>query len=317
MSDDNKEIENVEDAIEVVLEDDNGNESADGSDQNGGTEQKSGSSAGDSGRSEEKGSSAEDSDDELTDYSEGVKKRISKLTGKMREAERREKAALEYAQSVQKQLDEQAKRANAYENNSFVETKGRIDAQEHLLRNALRYAIENGDVEKQMEAQQAIAQHTMDKNRLAAWEQQRKQQAEQPAQQVQQPAAQQPAPARPDPKAEAWADRNAWFGKDQPMTLTAFSIHKTLVEQEGFDPTTDDYYRELDRRVRGEFPHKFQQAERKPNVVAPAVRSNTPGQPAGGKVQIKLTPSQVAIAKKLGVSLEQYARQVAALRKNS
>jgi len=323
MTEENKEIENENPAeeLEIVVEgepDDPLSTDAPQGSSNSGSESK----GSESGKDAQKAGASEE--DELAEYSEGVKKRIAKLTGKMREAERREQAALEYAQSVKAQLEEQSKRANVYENSHFNEYKSRLDHQDAVLKIAMREAIERGDTDKQVEIQTALAQFAVERQRYAQMDAARKAQmeaaqraAQQPVQQPQAQAQAQQPPARPDPKAEAWAERNKWFGQDEPMTLTAFSHHKSLVENEGFDPTSDEYYRELDRRIRNDFPHKFQeQAGKRPNMVAPANgRASAPG--AKSKTQIKLSPSQVAIAKKLGVSLEQYARQVAALQKTS
>jgi len=254
------------------------------------------------------------SDDELDSYSESVQKRISKLTAKMREAERREKAALEYAQSVQKQLDDSSKKTRSLDDSFVSEFETRVNYQEQSLRNNLREAIDRGDIDAQVEAQTALAKLAQDNERLAYVKRQREAQAEQT---VQQPEPAQPQPqAQPqvDPKAQAWADKNEWFGSDEPMTLTAFSIHKSLVESEGFDPQSDDYYRELDTRIRTEFPHKFEtkQAKSSGPVVAGANRNTQ----RSNKKSVKLTESQVAIARKLGITNEQYARQLLRLQES-
>ena len=254
------------------------------------------------------------SDDELDSYSESVQKRISKLTAKMREAERREKAALEYAQSVQKQLDDSSKKTRSLDESFVSEFETRVNYQEQSLRNNLREAIDRGDIDAQVEAQTALAKLAQDNERLAYVKRQREAQAEQT---VQQPEPAQPQPqAQPqvDPKAQAWADKNEWFGSDEPMTLTAFSIHKSLVESEGFDPQSDDYYQELDTRIRTEFPHKFEtkQAKSSGPVVAGANRNTQ----RSNKKSVKLTESQVAIARKLGITNEQYARQLLRLQES-
>ena len=254
------------------------------------------------------------SDDELDSYSESVQKRISKLTAKMREAERREKAALEYAQSVQKQLDDSSKKTRSLDESFVSEFETRVNYQEQSLRNNLREAIDRGDIDAQVEAQTALAKLAQDNERLAYVKRQREAQAEQT---VQQPEPAQPQPqAQPqvDPKAQAWADKNEWFGSDEPMTLTAFSIHKSLVESEGFDPQSDDYYQELDTRIRTEFPHKFEtkQAKSSGPVVAGANRNTQ----RANKKSVKLTESQVAIARKLGITNEQYARQLLRLQES-
>lgn len=254
------------------------------------------------------------SDDDLTDYSDKVKKRIEKLTFKMREAERREKAATDYAQAVQKQMQDLEQRSKQIDESYLTEYDTRVSNEEQNIKTRLAQAINIGDVDAQMEAQKELARLAIETERLKVAKQDFEQRKEQPVQEAQQPVQQ--APAQPDPKAQAWASRNEWFGSDEPMTLTAFSIHKKLVEQEYFDPNSDEYYEELDKRIRGEFPHKFDEApEEAPkqrssrSPVAPASRAS--GKNSGKKV--KLTPSQVAIADKLGVSYEQYAKQLARL----
>ena len=252
-------------------------------------------------------SKPEQSGDELEQYSEGVKKRISKLTAKMREAERREQAALQYAQSAKKELEENQKKNLSLDNSFVKEFENRVQLQDQLYRNTLKEAIDRGDVDGQVEAQRQLANVASQNDKLAMVKQQQEQRAQQPVP-VQQPTQQQQQPAPPDPKATAWADKNDWFGTDEPMTLTAFSIHKTLVEGEGFDPHSDDYYAEVDRRIRQEFPYKFGGATRQ---SGPVVASASRGGQKKGKQKIQLTKSEVAIADKLGVSYEQYARQKA------
>ena len=253
-------------------------------------------------------SKPEQSGDELEQYSEGVKKRISKLTAKMREAERREQAAIQYAQAAKKELEENQKKNLSLDNSYVSEFENRIKLQDQLYRNTLKEAIDRGDVDGQVEAQRQLANVASQNDKLAMVKQQQEQRARQPVP-VAQPMQQQPQqPAPPDPKAAAWADKNDWFGTDEPMTLTAFSIHKTLVESEGWDPHSDDYYAEVDKRIRQEFPHKFGGTTRQ---SGPVVASASRGGQKKGKQKIQLTKSEVAIADKLGVSYEQYARQKA------
>jgi hypothetical protein len=258
---------------------------------------------------------AEGGDDELHQYSDKVQKRIAKLTGRLREAERREQAAIEYAKSLKVENDRSSQNLQFLSSAHLHEYGERLKAQEVLLNSTLKSAIDNGNTDRQIEAQKALADLALDKQRFQQMDRQRQNAArQQEAAPPPQPPQQQMQPApQPDPKAEAWAQRNDWFGKDEAMTLTAFSIHKKLVENEGFDPTSDEYYGELDKRVRSEFPHKFRReaAAPPPTTVAPAVRTVQAG--VKQTTQVRLTPSQVAIAKKLGVSLEQYARQVAKL----
>ena len=252
-------------------------------------------------------SKPEQSGDELEQYSEGVKKRISKLTAKMREAERREQAAIQYAQAAKKELEENQKKNLSLDNSYVSEFENRIKLQDQLYRNTLKEAIDRGDVDGQVEAQRQLANVASQNDKLAMVKQQQEQRARQPVP-VQQPMQQQQQPAPPDPKAAAWAEKNDWFGTDEPMTLTAFSIHKTLVESEGWDPHSDDYYAEVDKRIRQEFPHKFGGTTRQ---SGPVVASASRGGQKKGKQKIQLTKSEVAIADKLGVSYEQYARQKA------
>jgi hypothetical protein len=257
----------------------------------------------------EETASEETSDEDLEGYSDKVKKRIEKLTYKMREAERREKAATEYAQSVQKQNEELAKRSSQIDESYISEYDQRVTSQEDGLKKKLSDAINLGDVDAQIEAQKSIAKLAIEAERLSVAKHQLEQRKAAPPQPPQQA---QPQPTnQPDPKARSWAERNSWFGENEPMTLTAFSIHKSLVENEYFDPSSDEYYAELDKRIREEFPHKFQQDNRSSARAPVAGATRSSGKPSNKK--IKLSPSQVAIADKLGVSYEQYAKQLARL----
>ena len=257
----------------------------------------------------EETTSEETSDEDLEGYSDKVKKRIEKLTYKMREAERREKAATEYAQSVQKQNEELAKRSSQIDESYISEYDQRVTSQEDGLKKKLSDAINLGDVDAQIEAQKSIAKLAIESERLNVAKHQLEQRKAAPPQPPQQ--AQSQPTNQPDPKARSWAERNSWFGENEPMTLTAFSIHKSLVENEYFDPSSDEYYQELDKRIREEFPHKFQQDNRSSARAPVAGATRSSGKPSNKK--IKLSPSQVAIADKLGVSYEQYAKQLARL----
>lgn len=246
--------------------------------------------------------------DDLEQQSESVRKRIDKLTFKLREAERREQAALEYAKSLKQEADTYKVRADTLDKNLVQEFDNRLKVQETLARDKLKSAIDLNDVDGQIEAQRMLANLAVENERLRGQKFRQQQEAAAPPPQ---PAYVPPAPQpRPDPKAQAWADRNQWFGTDEVMTLAAFNFHKKLVEVEGFDPTSDDYYGELDRRIRSEFPHKFQPARPAAAPAAAPVASARPATRTEGKKQIRLTPSQVAIANRLGVSLESYARQI-------
>jgi GH15 family glucan-1,4-alpha-glucosidase len=239
----------------------------------------------------------------------------------MREAERREQAALQYAQSVQKQLEESSRRTSSLDQSFVQEFENRVTLQDQLLRRELKDAIDRGDIDRQVEAQKQLAQIASHSERLQYVKQQQAlaaQQRQMVPQQMPQPQAQPQQQRRPDPKAEKWAERNEWFGSDEAMTITAFAIHKNLVENEGYDPNGDDYYQELDRRIRGEFPHKFGQKGGNTNGRSgPAVAGAQRGGTRGGKQSIKLSPSQVAIARKLGITNEQYAKQLLRMQQNS
>ena len=254
--------------------------------------------------------------DELKEYSEGVQKRIAKLTRKMREAERQKEEALAYAQSVKNENNQMEGRLSKLDSSYVSEFENRVKTSMAAAKLALKNAIESKDVEAQIAAQQQLAALTMDEARInsikVANENKPKAEEKQvninPQQQYVTPQQQ------ADPKAEDWASKNTWFGNDSAMTYTAFDIHKTLVEREGYDPKSDEYYAEVDKRIRLEFPHKFDKVEdntterAKPaQNVASARRSASTNK---GRKTVKLTPSQVAIAKRLGVPLEEYAKQL-------
>ena len=258
-----------------------------------------------------------DQEDNFSKAETATQKRINNLTKRMREAERQREEAIRYAQNVQSEAQQIRQRMEALDTNYVSEYTNRVQSQTEYAEKELARAIEMGDSGAVIEAQRKITSLAIeaDRARQAQMQQERYRQqlAAQQAQQVQQPMPQQqPAPRRPDPKAETWAQRNTWFGQDEAMTYAAFGIHKKLVEDEGFDPQSDDYYTELDRRIAVEFPHKLgankQQGNRRPaQTVASATRGNS-GRKTGKSV--RLSPSQVAIAKKLGVPLEEYAKYV-------
>jgi len=245
--------------------------------------------------------------DDLEQQSESVRKRIDKLTYRLREAERREQAAIEFAQSLKGEVDTYRSKAETLDKNLVQEFDNRLKVQETLTKDKLKTAIDMNDVDAQIEAQRMLANLAVENERLRVQKYRQEQEAATPRQE---PVYAPPPPqqeVRPDPKAQSWADRNQWFGNDEVMTLAAFNFHKKLVEMEGFDPTSDDYYGELDRRIRNEFPHKFQQP--KPQTQT-TVASARPSSRSESKKQVRLTPSQVSIANRLGVSLESYARQI-------
>ena len=250
-------------------------------------------------------------DEKLEDYSKGVQSRIAKLTRKMREAERREQAAVEYAQAVEKKRQADQERFQKVDSDFTKKFEENIKTGMESAQKELAMAIESGDATAQVEANKRIATLAFENAKL----EQRKQT---------QPVEQKPVQLsdggklpeqtpqslpQPDPMAEAWAARNTWFGQDRAMTFTAFEIHKDLVN-EGFDPQSGEYYAEVDKRIKVDFPHKFGNTETKQTTkpvqsVASAQRSVKPG-----RKTVRLTSSQVAIAKKLGVPLEEYAKQI-------
>jgi len=252
-------------------------------------------------------------EDELAQYSDSVQRRIRKLTAKYREEERQREEAVRYAQQVIEQ-NRQLQEALQQREQSYVgEFGSRLEREMEAAKAAYRAAHEDGDADGLFDAQQRISKLAMEQARyeqakLQVERQQNDPQAQQQPEMIQ-PTQQQ---ARPDPKAQSWAERNTWFGEDQTMTYAAFGIHRQLIEDEGFDPTSDEYYNELDKRLRSDFPHKFGQAEAK-KAAKPRVASaeSTASRSSNkGRRTVKLTPSQVAIAKKLGVPLEEYAKYV-------
>jgi len=251
-------------------------------------------------------------EDELQDYSDSVQKRISKLTRKMREAERQREEAVHFAQATKLDKDRLEKKLSTLDQSYVNEFESRVTTNMDAARQALRVAIEAGNVDDQVTAQENMAKLAQDASRLGAL---KKLNEEQPKKRVVEQPYQAPTPrrAQTDPKAEDWASKNTWFGSDSAMTHTAFDLHKKLVEEEGYDPQSNEYYEEVDSRIRLEFPHKFDKMEgttterAKPaQNVASAKRSA----PTGRKKTVRLSPSQVAIAKRLGVPLEDYAKQL-------
>lgn len=237
------------------------------------------------------------------------KKRIDRLTKLRREAERREQDALQYAQGVKKELEETKARLQNLDQGFVREFSSRVEAEIAQVKNDLSQALSVGDSAAAVEAQEKLAKLAVSADKAENAQAVQKRRQEQPVQE--QPAQQQQAAPRPaDPKAEEWANRNEWFGSDNTMTYAAFGIHRQLVEQEGFDPSSDEYYNELDKRIKTEFPHKFDTNQSQSNRPVQTVASASRTANKSGLKKVSLTPSQVAIAKKLGVSLEDYARQV-------
>ena len=261
-------------------------------------------------KEEPKEEAPKEAKEELGEYSEGVQKRIAKLTRKMREAERQKEEAIEYAKSQKDEADKIKNRYNTLDNSYTKEFEKRVTTNLDAAKVKLATAINAGDVEAQVAAQTELAQLSMDATRLARL---KDIQENTPTEKSVEQTPKATPPKQVDPKADAWAVKNSWFGTDNAMTYSAFDIHKKLVEEEGFDPTSDEYYSEVDKRIRLEFPHKFANnkestAEQPAQTVASAKRPATKGR----RKTVKLTPSQVAISKRLGVPLEEYAKQLAA-----
>jgi len=256
----------------------------------------------------------ENKDEQLEDYSKGVQSRIAKLTRKMREAERREQAALEYAKAVEAKRAQTESKFTQVNNDYVKQYETRVTSGMDSAQKELSQAIESGDAVAQVEAQKKVAALSIDSARLNVLKESKEKQVETPKANLsdgsrlpQQTPQQLPDP---DPQAEAWASKNSWFGQDRAMTFTAFEIHKDLTEREGYDPKSNEYYVEVDKRIRLDFPHKFgttdnTTSQRPTQNVASAHRVSN-----SGRKTVRLTSSQVAIAKKLGVPLEDYAKQL-------
>ena len=246
---------------------------------------------------------------DVEEYSEGVKKRIAKLTKKMREAERQKDEALRFAENVKRERDQFKTAATSLDKNYATEMEGRITSSLSAAQAKLAAARTNEDSKAEVEALTAISQLGYEQGKLAEIKSQHAMEEtaanERP---TLQPTPQPQAPAR-DPKAEAWAEENDWFGKDNAMTYTAFDLHRKLTEEEGMDPQSDEYYVEVDKRIRLEFPHKFGKVEQQISKPTQNVASATRSSKTGRKT-VRLTPTQVTIAKKLGVPLEEYAKQL-------
>ena len=260
------------------------------------------------------------SEEELDKRRDKTQKRINKLVAQRKETEEREAAALQFAQQQKQEADALRAQLSSLNTGYSAEASSRIDSQEAQAKAAFKEAYEAGEIDKMSDAQQVMAKIAIEKERLRIFKnnQQRAQQAQQAQQNYQaQPGAQQQPqqqeyapPPQPDAKATEWAekDENSWFGQDRAMTATAFTIHQQLVEEEGFDPQSDDYYSEIDKRIRTEFPHKFEGKTTRTQTVAPVSQGKTSQK---SKKSVKLTPAQISVAKKLGVPLDAYAREVA------
>ena len=249
-------------------------------------------------------------DEQLEDYSKGVQARIAKLTRKMREAERQRDAATEYAKAVEQKRQALEKRFETTDANYIKKFETSIKSGLEAAEKELAAAIDSGDAKAQVEAQKRISTLAFENAKLEQSKQAKSEQVADTPMEMRTPQRPDEGMNSTDPRAETWASKNPWFGVDRAMTFTAFEIHKDLTEKEGFDPQSDEYYAEVDKRIRVDFPHKFANTEQQKTTepvqtVASAKRSVKPG-----RKTVKLTSSQVAIAKKLGVPLEEYAKQL-------
>ena len=255
-------------------------------------------------------------EEELDDYSGKVKKRIDKLTARLRETQRREEAALEYARNVRQQNEQLEQQYRKTDTERLQEAQGRVDSHLIALKQVIKKAREEGDIDTETEAQQRLTSMIWEQQRLNETSNQRRQEAEKPKPAQEQPEILRPRMPEPDLKAEEWAEQNTWFGTNTVMTHTVRGIHMDLVQKEGFDPSSDEYYSEIDRRMSRIFPSEYgieptpqnNRTNRPVQTVAPATRSS--GVNNSARRSVRLSPSQVAIAKKLGVPLEEYAKYV-------
>ena len=256
------------------------------------------------------------SEGDMEDYGKKVQSRIDKLTKKLREAERREQAATDYARNVYSENQSLQQKATALDDGYVDQYETRVKNEMESVKKQLKTAVETGDIDGQVAANQALARLSVESERVQATqakkERLKKQQEEReeniPQYQNQYVPPQMPPP-QPDPRAEDWAEKNDWFGKDEPMTLTSFTIHRKLVEK-GIDPSTDEYYTEIDKQMRENFPHKFGDTKQVSTPSQTVASANRGGPVKARKGTVRLTPSQVAIAKKLGVPLSEYAKYV-------
>lgn len=253
-------------------------------------------------------------EDELQEYSKNVQQRISKLTRKYRDEEAQRVAAVEFAEAVKKQNEELKARLDQLDQSYTNEFGTRVDSQIEAAKQAYQKAYDDGDAEAMFEAQKNLSRLALDQAQLEQAKRRQETRVEQPVQETvqQQAQPQRQQPPAPDPKAEAWAQKNEWFGSDQTMTYAAFGVHRQLIEDEGFDPQSDEYYNELDNRMRREFPHKFAAPAKNDTGprVASAESTASRSKSTKGRRTVKLSPSQIAIAKRLNVPLEEYAKYV-------
>lgn len=253
-------------------------------------------------------------DDELSSYSNDVKKRINRLTARRKQAAEEAEAAYNYARQMEAENQKLRAQFSNLSTGYHTEQEGRVASQEAQVKKIMTEAYEAGDYNKVADAQQALAELAIAKQRIQAYkaQQARQQQAAQQQAQVQQQVQMQPqrqAPPRQDPKLDSWLEKNPWFGSDRVMTRAAQAIHETLVLEEDFDPTSDDYYKEIDRRMRKEMPEKFKGEQRRTQAVAPS-SGNGRSLKSGRKRQVELTPGQLAFCKKMRIPPERYAKEM-------
>jgi hypothetical protein len=259
---------------------------------------------GESAKADESG----DGGDELENYSKNVQKRIKKLTEKYRQEERDKEEAARLAQELRQENEQLKQRMTTLDQAHLTEYGSRLENQLSIAKQSYKEAYDRGDADKLFEAQQELSRIAIEQERYRLAKQRQEKVSVSREAESEQTQQLQPQPvAKPDPKAEAWAENNEWFGQDEVMTYAAFSIHKKLVEDEGFDPQSDDYYNEIDKRMQNEFPHRFKKNGRSSQVAS---ADTSASRKPSGRRTVKLSPSQVAIAKKLGVPLEEYAKYV-------
>ncbi len=258
----------------------------------------------------------EGGEDELSSYSRGVQSRIKKLTERYRQEERDRQEAVRLSQTLLEENQKLKQRMQALDTGYLSEYGARLQSQQDAAKRMYKEAYESGDSDRLLEAQEMLSQIAVEQQRYGVAKARADQQAKAPVERQQAPAQQvqpqaQPQRPKPDPRAQSWAEKNKWFGDDRVMTTAAFTIHQQLVDEEGFDPQSDEYYNEVDRRIRREFPHKFQAAKKSGGGSQVASAGNSASRSTTqGRRSVKLTHSQVAIAKKLGVPLEEYAKYV-------
>jgi len=246
---------------------------------------------------------------ELEDYSSGVKSRINELTKRFREEERQKQSAIEYAKNIQRENADLKSRMDALDKNYLEQFESRVSSELETAKRVLKEAHETGDIDKLVEAQEVLAELTLQKT-TARSSKESSVQVQREAAPAPQAAPRAAPPPAPDPKAEKWAQENEWFGQDEVMTYAAFGIHRRMVEDEGFDPTSDEYYAEIDNRLRIEFPNKFDSRAKSNGGRKVASAESSASRKKSGRKTVRLTPSQVAIAKRLNVPLEEYAKYV-------